>query len=124
MADDTVRDKLAAQLKTRLPKGWVIVPFARNLDTVSKTTVMLHATEIRPSDAAQGLLEVDFIVTVVSPLTDVTRAADDLDDQVLDLILDLQTDAPGLVFRNATPTLVQDYLAWDINTTIHARKDA
>jgi hypothetical protein len=121
---DTARDNLAAQLKTRLPKGWVIVPFSRNLDTVSKTTVMLHATEIRPSVAAQGLLEVDFIVTVVSPLTDVTSAADELDDQVLDLILDLQTDAPGLVFHNATPTLVQDYLAWDLNTTIHARKDA
>jgi hypothetical protein len=121
---DTTRDKLAAQLEERMPAEWVIVPFARNLDRPSKTTVMLHATEVRPSTAAQGVVEVDFVVTVISPKTDVTNAQDDLDDQVLDLILTLRDSAPGLVFRSASPTLVQDVLAWDINTTIHARKDA
>jgi hypothetical protein len=121
---DTTRDKLAAQLKTRMPKSWVIVPFSRNLDRLSKTTVMINATEIRPAAAAQGLLEVDYTVSVISPKSDVTNAQDDLDDQVLELILTLRDSAPGLIFRSATPTLVQDFLSWDINTTIHARKDA
>lgn len=122
MAEDTTRDKLSAQLRERIPAGWVIVPFSRNLDSLSKTTVMLHATEIR-TGPAQGLLEVDYTVSVISPLTDVTAAQNQLDDDVLDVILDLQESAPGLVFKNASPSLVQDYLAWDINTTIHARKD-
>lgn len=124
MADQSTRDKLAKQLTERMPADWVVVPFTRNIDRPSKTTVMLHATEIRPASAAQGLLEVDYIVTVISPKSDVTHAQADLDDQVLDLILTLRDSAPGLIFRSATPTLVQDLLSWDINTTIHARKDA
>ena len=121
---ETTRDELAEQLLERLPADWVIVPFSRNLDTVSKTTVMLHATEIRPG-TTQGLLEVDYVITVISPKSDATNAQDDLDDQVLNVILPLRDSAPGLVFRNAVPsTTTGDNFAWDINTTIHARKDA
>lgn len=124
MAENTTRDQLAAQLRERIPASWVIVPFSRNLDALAKTTVMLHATEIRPSSAAQGVLEVDYTISVISPLADVTEAQAQLDDDVLALLLSLQSDAPGLVFKDAQPALVQNFLSWDISTTIHARKDA
>lgn len=120
MASDTARDKLAEQLKEHLPHEWVIVPYSKTLERIDKTVVMLHATEIRQSAAAQGVVEVDYTISVTSPLTDSDRATAALDDDVLTLILTLQAKAPGLLFRNATPTTVSDYFAWDINTTTHA----
>ncbi|ROS57202.1 hypothetical protein [Frigoribacterium sp. PhB118] len=120
--DQSTRQKLANALKPLLPKAWKIVPYSRNLDTIELTTVMLHATEIRPATSAVGALETDFVISVISPKADPTSAQQDLDDDVLALVLDLY--GMGVIIRQATPTVVQDNLSWDITITVIARKDA
>ena len=121
-ADQSTRQKLTATLTPLLPKAWKIVPYSRNLDTVERTTVMLHATEIRPAPSAAGALETDFVISIVSAKADPTAAQEDLDDDVIALVLDLSS--MGVIVRQATPTVVQNNLSWDITITVIARKDA
>jgi hypothetical protein len=119
----TARDKLAGLLKPLLPRGWAIVPYARNLDALSRTTVMLHATAIRPAPAApQGAVEVDYVVSVITHLTEPTKASEALDENVLDLMHALDS-ADWLLIKEATPTEFQKQLAWDITITVITRKD-
>lgn len=121
-ADQSTREKLAATLAPLLPKAWKIVPYSRNLDTVELTTVMLHATEIRPATSASGALETDFVISIISPKADPTAAQQDLDDDVIALVLELFS--MGVIIRQATPTVVQNNLSWDVTITVIARKDA
>lgn len=117
----TTRQQLVSHVKPLLPRGWKIVPYSRNLDRLAQTTVMFHATEIRPG-TSQGTHEVDFVVSISSPKTDSTNAQIDLDDDVLALVHALDT-LPWLMFRQATPTTVQDALSWDVTVTVITRKD-
>lgn len=124
MADLSTREQLAEALKPLLPPDWRILPYSRNVDRLSQTTVMLHAAEIRPAPSAPGgAVETDFTITVMDPQTDAERAQGSLDDDVIELTLALGS-IHWLVFRNAEPTKVQEYLSWDINTTTITRKDA
>jgi hypothetical protein len=118
----TTREQLAAELKPLLPRTWKIIPYARNLDDANQTRVMLHATDIHPAPA-MGALETDYTITVISPKADPTGAQTDLDDDVLNVLHALD-GITWLMFRNASPTVVQDYLSWDINITVITRKDA
>jgi hypothetical protein len=117
----TTREQLAAQLRPLLPKAWKLIPYSRNLDVLSQTAVMFHATAIRPT-AIQGVIEVDYTVSVISPKVDTDRAQTDLDDDVLEVIHALDT-LDWLLFREATPTVVQDNLSWDITITVNTNKE-
>lgn len=120
----TARDRLAEHLKPLLPASWVIKPYSKELERIDKTVVMLHATEIRPAVAAPGSgLEVDYSISVTTPLMDSDAATAALDDDVTDLSLALWS-TPWLMYRNANPSLVSNRYAWDINITVITRKDA
>ena len=121
-ASQTPREQLAGHLAPLLPKTWKLVPYSRNLDRLESTTVMLHATEIRRG-IALGALEVDFTISVSSPKSDPTSAQTDLDDDVLALVHKVASTS-WLLFRNATPTVVQDFLSWDLTVTVITREDA
>jgi hypothetical protein len=124
LASDTARDALANLLGPLLPDSWVVAPYARTIERIDKTVVMLHATEIRPAPAAPGSsVEVDYVVSVTSPKTDETVAQTALDDDVTTLCLALGSTS-WVIFRNATPTTVSSYFAWDVNITVISRKDA
>lgn len=118
------RDYLEAQLKPLLPRTWKIVPVQRNLDALSRVTVMLKQQKISKEPSAplsHHLL--DFIVTVICPNTDVATAEVKLDDQVDDLIFAIDatknvrwTDATKVVFGNA------EYPAYDITVQVLSQK--
>ena len=121
----TTREQLVEALTPLLPKAWKVVPYSRNLDALSAPTVMVHLSNITRAPAApQGALLSEFTVSVLDPQTDPERAQGALDDEVMDLIHAID-DLPGwIVWDSAEPTLVGDYLAWDLKTTVVSRKDA
>ncbi|MET4053588.1 hypothetical protein ABID81_002966 [Frigoribacterium sp. PvP054] len=122
MSDKTTRQQLADALKPALPAAWVLVPYSRNLDVLSKVTVMLHASRIERAPAApMGALVSQFTITVIDPQDDPTRAWGALDDEVMELIFAL--DELGVQWTAAEPVLVQNNLGWEITIDIVSRKE-
>lgn len=122
---ETVRQTYVDELTPVLPKRWRIVPYQTNLDKLANVVVMLKQQTFEPlPEAPAGWLKVSVIVTCVSPLKDIPKAEDQLDDAVLQLITDLE-GIESLIFQRAEKVLFQDeYIAYDLHTEVHTRKEA
>lgn len=114
----SARTYLAETLAPLLPKGWQIVPYADNLDTLSRPVVMLQQKRITPSTYAPlGRHSVEFSVILLNPSTDIRKAEEDLDEQV-DLLLYALEDLPTLVWTNAERAVFDNNHGWDITLTL------
>jgi hypothetical protein len=112
------RTYLSETLAPLLPRGWQIVPYADNVDTLSRPVVMLQQKRITPSaNTPMGRHSVEFSVILLSPSTDVRKAEDDLDEQV-DLLLYALEDLPTLVWTNAERAVFDGVHGWDITLTL------
>lgn len=119
----TARQQVAANLKPLLPKGWVLVDYMTDFDTITKPTVMLQVTEIgKFPQAPLGYLLVSFEATVLAPSTDPSRVWGLLDDQVIQVIHDLQT-IDGLDFQTAEPVVHSNHFGFVIRFTVPANKE-
>lgn len=123
-SEPTARQQLIEALTPELPETWTVIPYARNVDVLSRPTVMVHVTSIRTLPAAPlGALETEFTITIMDPLSDPSRAQGALDDEVAELIFALRT-LTFLRFESAEPTFVQDYLSWDVKVITHTNRKA
>ncbi|KQQ22877.1 hypothetical protein ASF48_06995 [Rathayibacter sp. Leaf299] len=119
----TVRAQLSDLLKPLLPKGWVIIPEQRDPGVITKTTVLLKQDKISKLPASPiGSLQTSFILTIVTPHIDTTRAEDDLDDSVLELTTALDS-LNGVDWTEAQKVGAGEYLGYDISLSIITKKD-
>lgn len=117
------RKALAALLRPKLPRAWKIIPYQTNIDTPDRVVVMLKLESIVRTPAAPlGAHDVKFVVTIVSPLTDVEKAEDALDAQVDALLHKL--DELGIAWTIAEKVKFDDqHLAFDISLTLTSTKE-
>lgn len=117
------RQLLADKLTELLPTH-KIVRAQRNVDTISKPTVVIKQQSIIPAPAAPlSHYQVTFVVTIVSAHADIEKAEDDLDELVPDLIRKL--DSIGwLLFESAEKASYADSnLCYDLRIqTITAKE--
>lgn len=112
----SIRHELADVLRPLLPAGWRIVPYERDIDPPSATVVMIRQKRLRFDERAGRLVAV-LILSIISPHTDDTAAAEDaLDDGVNDL-LDALLRVAEVRIPSATKTRFGKvkYAAWDID---------
>lgn len=122
-ASQAPRHAFAKALKPLLPRKWQIIPYSRNVDTLSTTMVMLKQQKIEPHPAAPlAMHTIGFTVTVVTALTDTAASEDELDDSVVALCHAL--DEIGVAWEDATKVLFDDtHLAYDISVQITSSKE-
>lgn len=120
----TVRAQLKAALAPKLPAKWVIVPAQRNLDVISAVTIMFKQSRLAPHQAAPAALRVTgMTITLIDPHTDIEKAEDALDENLLLLLTALEsldfeakfTEAQKVSFNDTT-------LAYDITVEIDTVK--
>jgi hypothetical protein len=88
-----------------------------------KRTVCVWTTDLKPLAAAPSQYEVDLTVLVLTPHQDPTKADDDLDAALSDVLTVLWTDAPGVRFVSATRTSFNDdtVQAWNVSVATNIR---
>jgi hypothetical protein len=120
----SVRQWLQDELTPLLPTGWKVLPNQVGTETLSKVTVVIKHLGIKKlSEAPVHHLSNDVTITIIDPHTDQVRAENALDDSVLELVTALDS-LPGLTFISAKKVFADEtYLGWDIETTIHSRKE-
>lgn len=88
----SIRHDLETALRPLLPEDWRIIPYERDIDPPSVTTVMIRQHRLRYENTLGRLLSI-LQITVVSANTDNSmNAEDDLDDGVnamLDALLNV-----------------------------------
>ncbi|NYE20514.1 hypothetical protein [Microbacterium immunditiarum] len=121
----SVRAQVAAMLAPFVSDEWTVKPHTvKQVDTLARPTLFIEHTGIDPLEVSPfGHVQSTVVVTVLSHLTDYSKAEDALDVPVLELITDLDTD-DRLEFRNARKTSVHDtYLGWAIELTVITAKE-
>lgn len=125
MSGDTIRTQLLAHLQPLLPEEWTVLPYQANVSTIDRIVVVLKHNKIsKDPDSPMGTVINEFIVTVVSPVSDIKTAEEQLDDAVLELITALDSHLQ-LNWTEAQKVLVSEkagYIGWDITLTIHTQK--
>ncbi|MGV8851715.1 MAG: hypothetical protein ACOH1M_03995 [Rhodoglobus sp.] len=124
MSVNSVRQWIQDELTPLLPTGWKVIPNQVGIETISNVTVVIKHLGIRKlSEAPVYHLSNDVTITIIDPHTDQVRAENALDDSVLELVTALDS-LPGLIFVSAKKVFAEEtYLGWDIETTIHSRKE-
>lgn len=110
-----LRARLENDLLAEITPGrfrWV--PVQKNLDRLSKPTLMLKLASVARSTVAQGALTATFVLTVVSEHTD-PNAADPALDELLDELLAPIQSIRWVAFRGAEKAAFQNkYMCYDI----------
>lgn len=120
----SVREALADSLVAALPrKSYVVIPDERSLDTLDRRTIIVSQQGFAPFIASPlSHLTVRFTVRVISPLTDLTLAEDDLTDAVSDVCFTVEALA-GTTWTDAQKVIHNTrYLAYDISVEVTANK--
>ena len=122
----TSRQQLVNALKPLLPKAWVLVPYSRGLDALSKPTVMVHMSRIEKYPAAPLTKHLcTFTVSVFDPQQDPTRSQGALDDEVNDLIFAIDQLPPFINWSSAEPVQANNgALGWDVNLELITTKES
>jgi hypothetical protein len=127
VSGESVRELLGNHLEPLLPEGWQLLRFQANITTISEKVVILKHNKItKLAEAPQGTLSNEFIVTIVSPLSDMEKAESDLDDAVLELLTALDSSA-AVNWTEAQKVKVSEktpYIGWDITLTVHTQKES
>ena len=119
MADPNLRSAVVDALTAALPANeWAIVGYADMPTRVEKRTVAVWASRIEPSTRLKGgqyALEVQ--LEVATPHQDITKADDDLDGAVLD-VLDVLFGMSSVVLNQAERTTNEAKTAHAWNITV------
>ena len=115
---DNLRTGVTDALKPLLPEAWQIIPFSKNLDTITRPVVMLQLEEVqRHKDAPNGARLVTYTLTVIEPKTDPGPADDSLEANLIDL-LNAIDKSPGLAWSGAKRVVAHESNpAFDITLT-------
>jgi hypothetical protein len=114
---------LGAALKPLLPSTWLLVTSEKNLETMSKITVVLHQQRIAPLPAApMGAHTVSIVAQIISPLDDRERAERQLDDPINAFVHVL--DENGFAWTSAEKVSTEDgHLAYDVTIDVTSTKE-
>lgn len=109
-----LRARLENDLATRLTPGeFHIVMSDRNVDRLSKPTIIVKFDQVERHPAAQGVLLARFIITVVSELT-TPAEADYACDSHLDTLLAALQPITWVAFRSAQKAQYKKNTCYDI----------
>lgn len=127
MGDADLRGFVTAALAPLLPRDWKWIPFQRNLDAITVPTAMLKLqTVTRTPTAPIAIRDVEYVLTIIEPITDPARGAAALDDHLVDLLGAID-DTPDIAWKTATAVAWGDpnptNLAYDIIVTTQYTKE-
>ena len=88
----TARAALHDALAALLPPDVELLPYAREIDPPSKSTVMLRLDTVKPSTAAGGLRDYTFALVLIGAKLTAGRADDELEDLLDDVLFALEKD--------------------------------
>jgi hypothetical protein len=124
----SVYKKLQETLEEILPEGWKFTEYEPLQDLPDVTGLTMKVREVRRIPQAPGAgYEVDWVVTVTSPNTSRETADPQLFDDLINLLIALDTlpDLSWLTWTEATKVVGDDLerLAYDITIRIITEKD-
>lgn len=123
------REHIVTILTGALPSDVVVIPYARDIDPPSKSTVMVRIDTLRPSRAAGGLWQVDAALVLIAARTTPGPADDELEALLQDVLYALNredvatalswTEAKRAVYGEPDPTNP----AFEVAVTTHITKE-
>ncbi|WIB64370.1 hypothetical protein [Curtobacterium sp. MCBD17_040] len=117
------RKALTDALKPALPKGWRLYSANDVPDVLSGPTVVLNQTSIKNNPSAPvGQYLATFEVVLASALTDVIKAEDELDGNVLALASILNSLNPSL-WDTADKGTFREAFAYTFSVSVITTKD-
>lgn len=122
----TARDEVVALLQAVLPDDINVMPYARSIDSITASTVMVAIDEITPGPVPQAAWEMTFALYCLTPMTTAGPADDELDALVLDVLFAMESSAiPNTVrWTKATrATWEEQYPAYRVDITVLANKE-
>lgn len=98
------RDQIVSVLQAAMPADVVVMPYARNISSPSKSTVMVRIDTMKPSPAAGALWSVDAALVLVAAQTTPGPADDELDALLQDVLFALESQdvANAITWTEAT----------------------
>lgn len=98
----TAREEVTALLVDYLPPEVLVIPYARELDAVAKSTCMVRLDKVRPSTDANGWLTWEYALVLLAAQTTAGPADDELEDLLLDVLFALeQASQAGITWTEA-----------------------
>ena len=86
----TARTEIVAHLVARLPEDYTVLEFARDVDDLTETTVMVETRRIEPGPAA-GTWQATCAIHVVARYEDYVAAETALEDAVVEVLAALDS---------------------------------
>jgi hypothetical protein len=113
----SILNYLTQELTPKLPTSWIVIPYARNVEQIHKTTCMYVRREVGPGSRI-GSLSWDVSVYILCPITDDRGSELKLDEYLEDLLPEIR-DIPNIEFIVARKQVFDDtYPMWDIQLRI------
>ncbi|CCH79084.1 hypothetical protein BN12_40054 [Nostocoides japonicum T1-X7] len=119
----TARAAVADLLTEHLPDDVDVIPYARNIDSPARSTVMLRLDEVTPG-VASGLGTYTFALLLIAAKTSPGPADDELDALLEDVLyaLDRLSDA-GVTWSSARRATYEDKNpAYEVTTAVTVSK--
>lgn len=119
----SARTAITAALQAALPSGVVLLPYARQIDPPTSSTVMVRIDEVAPSRVAEGLQDYTFALVCIAAKTTAGPADDELDNLLEDVLL-MVTKADGLTWSKATrATYDESNPAYEVTCVVTVNKE-
>lgn len=116
----TTMDQIAAAIRPKLPIDWEIAPFSDEPSTLTRTTVMIEATNIDPGTTA-GTYAIEHHVYVLTPKGSTAQSVSDATQDAVLLTLHALLKLRGVLQGSAARlTFPGGYPCWDITVQIEA----
>ena len=113
----SLRQPVVDALSAIVPSSLRVVPYFRDLDKPTRTTVMVRVDEVRHG-SSRGLLDVDVALVVVTGLTRADQVEDELELAVLDLTHAIDSSRAPVSWSKATrSTFADKYHAYEVTAT-------
>lgn len=107
-------------IRPKLPMGWEIVPFSDEPGMITKTTVMVEATNIDPG-ATAGTYAIEHHVYVLTPKGSTAQAVSDATQDAVMLALHALLRMRAVTYGNAARIAFPGgFPCWDITLQIEA----
>lgn len=121
------REEVIALLQGAVPDAHVL-PYPRNIDTPSKSTVMYRIDTVEPSKAASGSWDVSGSLILIASATTSGPADEELDALLQDVLVALDTDqVPGMRWVSAKRATYGDpdptNPAYEVEVTVTTSKE-
>jgi hypothetical protein len=115
----TARAEVVAALDAAMPADVVVLPYSRQIDPPSQSTVMVRIDTVAPSAATGGARDYTFALVLIAAQVTPGPADDELDDLLEDVLAALDdVAASGLRWTEATRAVyAQSNPAYEVTVT-------